>query len=826
MSDDEEKIISYAERMAPKSIPLVKPISNTRRIKGRMISANHSSKTWKGIGTITFLTDKDEIVTVLSADKKNPLIFDKFLIFDIDIAPPHENKFLCYRSVERIERKITPGIFAEMLLEYHPEVKTKQQSATVATNLFSLCGNDPSRIKDLDVVRDFINPETVFFYLKSYFALIELFPDKDSDIRKIHHFFLSKMFKQYQSDLESFCYQNNHGLGELQYDRFRYLMVKKRGIRPETIILELFSVWYFQRVLVNSLMETIDSQSSTRVMISENQAREIRESVIYDRLFKQRKVLFIYKMQHGPTYKDHESYYLLTKTAENTTLMIKSFLERIIHRKNEMPSNRMRHQQMTMFYKTSEYPHSERYEDQSDQDNPPWSCMQDPLPIENQKILTEEQATALRYACENPLVLVTGGPGTGKTSMVLCNLWKMRPEETIILTPSGTAGDRAMEEIIKNSKGYNQEPMVFTIDYVLEYLRHNPGFIFKYITCVLIDESSFVDEWKLARTLKALPYLQQLIMIGDVDQIAPIGKGYPFRDMLDSFDQFTIRLSINFRSENNVLRHNALCILENRIGDFRYETNLNSLSIYPTVMLKRSGLSLEATQKDIMYVISQIKRIEGSNFRWEDVQFITPYNKTRISVCKFIYEERFRQSNSFLSTFHKDQRIVFLKNYKEKKISPTEISSRVCNGELGTILAIYQSQGEQKTYYESSSQIPRNKLKTWIRFQNKSGKIKAVELSTIEYQVTDGSAITNHKGQGAEYRYVVKVLDPFSPAQRHIVNRNSTYTGFTRAKEATIILFCEQFHGSQSELGSFSYAVKTPRPFSDTFLWYHLREIK
>jgi len=467
-----------------------------------------------------------------------------------------------------------------------------------------------------------------------------------------------------------------------------------------------------------------------------------------------------------------------------------------------------------------------------------------------------------------PLVLVTGGPGTGKTSKVLANVWRMRPLEYLILANAGMAVDRIVEVITAQVPGAT--PRVEVVAYVDELLKHDPTARLAYTTALIIDEASTVNLHDLARLISRMPHLQQLIMIGDVDQTAPIGAGYPFRDLLDTMLHNCIRLDCNYRvGAAAVHAANAACILNatERINSMKFLRTLPVDTRRLDCVMIEQKLSV---RENVEQVLGYVRQCFGEDHMRLHTQFITPYRKVCAEYRKhakaYIYGEHLGTLPE--TCLHRGQRIVFRANVKEC-FHDGLLSQRVRNGETAVIIELFArrrnsletaltnvylpvsgsdkvkvptmrtaSKKKQPSAIRDSISIAHSMAASpfpdvddvaiWALIRTPNGSRKQVCLDLLNEQVFDASCITGHSSQGSEYTTVVLVIPYFSAGSKHILNSSLLYTMYTRAKSHVIVLYqkqpvpfpyCDQ---QLRTLGSFTNMACTPRPTIDTYLWHEL----
>jgi hypothetical protein len=852
---------------------------------------------WNGKGTILFDCNGTQIEF-----KGDFILFDRFLDFDF-VASKNQKQFICWNRLPT-RRKFSVSLFAEMIYHYGVNDSSEDDALVEAydylekykiihqnNNNSGYCqvSYDLKALSKSSFVEERVNPNSIYFYISDFLQLAQIYPSKLNDIKKLTSWQRTKICQIYREDIESLCYPQSSDLSFNPLGTISQYYLSKcyrmRKLDSNQYKHSIKRVWYYEQFILKRYLTTADNNSSTRVLLKSSELNDIQKNTFYKSLFVDKKVLRLEKMPVS----DHKIEYLSSSSSSSSSSVnsstelvyanylidscsirnceiITDRLGSIKNKTNNMPPLHVMKKQY--FFRLKSKTHDlyieafgtngddfsgddNQYNDDYDDDKDdftefkPWENFQRVTFSKSEKQqlsknLHKHQWKAVSSTFDQPLVLITGGPGRGKTSAVLVNIWKARPLEYLIVAPTGIAVDRIVKQIEKSVAKSDCKPCceqrAETIEYVVELLRHNPKHLISYTTSLIIDEASCIDEAKFAELLNCLPYLQQLIMIGDVDQIAPIGKGYPFRDMLNTLKDCSIRLTKNFRTDSRALIDNAETILSGKFTNFKFRFKLDPQRITHTTLLERT----EDLRKD---VLSITKYIESSDEKSQhQIQFITPYNNTRKQICQILYCHWFNfEQNSSLRHFHVGQRVMFLKNYKSTTIRYGYVSDAVKNGETGIIVSIYdikmknnkKPNVQEKITYKNTHRVgitPKPGYRRWIAVKTVSGQFKRIDLISIQNTVTDASCITGHKSQGSEYPYVVIVLDYFSKKSRHIVNRNWAYTSYTRSQKAVFVLYTNQtvsssINGNNKKLGSFVEVVNTPRPPIDTFLWLYLKQL-
>ena len=392
--------------------------------------------------------------------------------------------------------------------------------------------------------------------------------------------------------------------------------------------------------------------------------------------------------------------------------------------------------------------------------------------------LGDLQRKAVYEAVESGLVIITGGPGTGKTTTInaIIKLFEMQNMEILLAAPTGRAAKRMTE-----TTGMEAQ----TIHRLLE-LNGNPeeGGSMRFernelnpleADVIIIDEMSMVDIYLMYSLLKAVTVGTRLILVGDVNQLPSVGPGKVLKDIISSEKFNVVRLSEIFRqaAESDIIT-NAHKInagqsirLDNKSKDFFM------LSMSSSIQIQRALVSLIA-EKLPPYV----------NATKYDIQVLTPSRKGELGVenlNKILQQyinppstdKRERQWGEVI--FRENDKVMQIKNDYQiewkivtKKGLTIKEGSGVFNGDCGIIREINEFAGTVTVEFDE-------------------GKLVEYTGATLE-ELELAYAITIHKSQGSEYP---AVIIPLLNAPRPLLNRNLLYTAVTRARKCVTIVGSE-----------------------------------
>lgn len=373
----------------------------------------------------------------------------------------------------------------------------------------------------------------------------------------------------------------------------------------------------------------------------------------------------------------------------------------------------------------------------------------------------EVQVDAIRRAAVSKIMILTGGPGTGKTTTTQGIIAAFRASglKILLAAPTGRAAQRMTEATGLPAK---------TIHRLLEFKppngyqknEENPleGDV------LVVDECSMIDIVLMNALLKAVPEGMRLILVGDIDQLPAVGAGNVLRDMIDSGRFPVIRLTRIFRqAQASRIVTNAHRINKGKLPDISGGRDTDFFFI-----------EKEEQEEALREIVSLVKRKLPRYYRTpsSQIQVLTPMQRGVVGAANLnlALQEALNPSGEGLrrsgSVFRPGDKVMQIKNNYDKEIF---------NGDIGVIETV-----------------------------DLEGRTLAVQFDgrSVEYEVTDldelvhAYATTIHKAQGSEYPIVVMPL-----LMNHYVmlQRNLLYTGITRAKKILVIV------GTRKAL---AYAVK------------------
>ena len=383
------------------------------------------------------------------------------------------------------------------------------------------------------------------------------------------------------------------------------------------------------------------------------------------------------------------------------------------------------------------------------------------------------QKDAIRTAAEQGLLLITGGPGTGKTTILkgILSLFGNMGLKCVLAAPTGRAAKRLTEVTGEDASTIHRlleagiDPatgkMVFARD------EDNP----LKADAVIVDEMSMVDVLLLGSLLRAVPQGKRLILVGDPDQLPPVGPGSPFSDMLRSGVLPAVRLTEIFRqAQQSLIVMNAHRVNQGQQPELR---NTQSDFFF---MRRQSEQTLLQTVRDLC--TTRLPRNMG--ILPEQIQVLSPTRKGAVGTGNLNLmlqaalnpptpEKKERQFGDF--SFREGDRVMQIRNNYDimwQKTDGSAVGAGIFNGDVGTVQSIDPG-AETMT----------------VVFDDKKADYDFSQLGELELAY----AVTVHKSQGSEYRAVILTAWNGSP---YLMSRSVLYTAITRARELLIIVGREE----------------------------------
>lgn len=382
--------------------------------------------------------------------------------------------------------------------------------------------------------------------------------------------------------------------------------------------------------------------------------------------------------------------------------------------------------------------------------------------------LHPKQVEAVKDAVENGVQIVTGGPGTGKTTIVKCilHLFKNLGQRVVLCAPTGRAAKRLSEATGEDARTIHR-----LLD--LDYKDGQGCFTYNDQTrlpadVIIVDEMSMVDEYVFNSLVKAINNGARLVLVGDKDQLASVGAGNVLGDLIAS-GKFPVSYltQIYRQSEDSHIIPNAhkinngeMPVMDNKSKDFFFEEKASAEEIARTtidLVTKRLPKYL-GVRPDEIQVLCPMKRGSAGiyilNRHLQSVLNPPSKEKKEFRCGEFVFREG-------------DKVMQMQNNYQQEWTQTVgfkvERGLGVYNGDIGVIESI-------------NMQI----MQFIVRFED--DKVAIYQYEDAE-QLALAYAVTIHKSQGSEFDAVVIALD----ANYMLQSRNLLYTAVTRAKKLVVI---------------------------------------
>ena len=379
-----------------------------------------------------------------------------------------------------------------------------------------------------------------------------------------------------------------------------------------------------------------------------------------------------------------------------------------------------------------------------------------------------DQKKAIINAVNSGVSIITGGPGTGKTTIVKCiiELLEAQRKKILLTAPTGRAAKKLSEATERDAR---------TIHRALQVDFRSKRFIFNEqnplpYNVIIVDEVSMVDVPLMCNLLKAVARDTKLIFVGDKDQLPSVGAGNVLEDMLTSGVISVAELTQIYRqSENSLIISNAHKInegempeIDNKSQDFFFDTKVELEDIKTTI---------------VNMVTTRIPKFNGIDSI--KIQVLAPLkagvcgieNLNRELQAKLNPPKNFRKELTVGQTiFREGDKVMQMSNNYDLEWTRqvglyTENGAGVFNGDIGYIHSIDVQTGEVEIWFEDGRECiyPRTELS----------------------QLSLAYAITIHKSQGSEFDVVII---PIISGPSLILNRNLIYTAVTRAKKMVVLV--------------------------------------
>ena len=393
--------------------------------------------------------------------------------------------------------------------------------------------------------------------------------------------------------------------------------------------------------------------------------------------------------------------------------------------------------------------------------------------------LSAKQKEAIQSINSNNVVIITGGPGTGKTTIIknVIDIYKSHGKKVVLCAPTGRAAKRMTEMTGEEAKTLHRLLEIGKIEKDNEFTIMNYEVAPIDADVIIVDEASMVDIYLMNYLLNGIYQGTKLILVGDTDQLPSVGPGSVLKDIINSERIKTIFLDEIFRQA----AQSKIIVNSHRVNDGEYFLDKEEQE-----GLKDDFFYIKEKSQDIMLdqIISlckgRLKNFGDYDF-FENIQILSPTKKGLLGtkeLNKKLQEELNPSSDEKNEKkvgeviFREGDRVMQVKNnydiYWEKgnTLSLTyESGTGIFNGELGKIVKIDFLNKQIKILFDDEKEA-------WYAFS---------DMDQIEHAY----AITVHKAQGSEFDVVIMLAPSSAPM---LLTRNLLYTGITRAKKLLILI--------------------------------------
>lgn len=401
--------------------------------------------------------------------------------------------------------------------------------------------------------------------------------------------------------------------------------------------------------------------------------------------------------------------------------------------------------------------------------------------------LSDKQKEAIFSINDNNVCIITGGPGTGKTTIIkaIIELYKKHKMKPVLCAPTGRAAKRMTETTGEEAKtlhrllelmGGTSDTDAFSVDLLVTPIDAD---------IIIVDEASMIDMFLMNYLLKGVYNGTKLVLVGDIDQLQSVGPGSVLKDIIESGQIETIELNQIFRQAAKskiIVNAHKVNSGENFISGNIKETMVDEENVE---LLDDFFFINEVNQEKIQETIvslckGRLKKFGDYDF-FSNIQIITPTKKGKLGTkeLNILLQNEInpldidKEERTYGEIKYREQdRVMQVKNNynilwekENDREFKKELGNGVFNGELGIIEKINK---EDKT----------------IRVKFDDGKVATYDNADLD-QLEHAYAITVHKSQGSEFDVVLFIASQTTPL---LLTRNLLYTAITRAKKLLIVI--------------------------------------
>jgi len=368
--------------------------------------------------------------------------------------------------------------------------------------------------------------------------------------------------------------------------------------------------------------------------------------------------------------------------------------------------------------------------------------------------LADKQIEAVQQSAENKAMVITGGPGTGKTTIInaILKIFSAIKTKIMLAAPTGRAAKRMSETTGHEAK---------TIHRMLEYNMKKGGFQKNEnspLACelLIVDEASMIDTLLMHYLLKAIPVTATFIMVGDVNQLPSVGAGNVLKDIIDSGIAPVVQLNEIFRQA----KESSIIVNAHKIN----EGTIPILKSTPDKLDDFYFIEQEEPEKVLEMIIHLVRERIPQRFGFDsvnDIQVLSPMHRGTVGTGNLNIELQ-KALNPGEEGVLRGGRL-FRVNDKVMQIV-NNYDKEVYNGDIGRITSIDEEAREVKVTIDDRDIV--------------------YDYSDLD-EIVHAYAVSIHKSQGSEYPAVVI---PILTQHYVLLQRNLLYTGVTRGKKLVVIV--------------------------------------
>ena len=396
-------------------------------------------------------------------------------------------------------------------------------------------------------------------------------------------------------------------------------------------------------------------------------------------------------------------------------------------------------------------------------------------------ILSEKQKEAIRTINDNNVTIITGGPGTGKTTIIksIIDIYKEKKYKIVLCAPTGRAAKRMTETTGEEAS---------TLHRLLEIGKVDEESLFKKDSdyqgapidgdIIIVDEVSMVDMFIMSYLLDCIYLGTKLILVGDSDQLPSVGPGSVLHDLIASERIATVHLDKIFRqAAKSKIIVNAHRVNSGKGFIGKEDPELEEDSKQDFFFIKENNQE-KVLEQVLSLCNGRLEKFGDYNF-FENIQVLSPTKKGLLGTKEMNkalqnelnpHREGEAEKSSMGAIFRIGDRVMQIKNnydisWERRDGDNIEIGNGVFNGEMGTITNINEKEKNVRVKFDDEKVC-------WYEFN---------ELEQLEHSY----CITIHKAQGSEFDVVIMIIPQAAPM---LLTRNLLYTGLTRAKKLLIVI--------------------------------------